>query len=98
MFIARVVGNVWATRKHPSLENSKLLLVQPMDEITGKLKGKIQMAVDCKFNAGIGDVVLVMDEGSSARQIMKTDNAPIRTIIAGIVDQVARGEKTASYT
>jgi len=98
LFIARVVGNIWATRKHPSLENSKLLLVRPMDEITGELRGKIQMAVDCKLGAGIGDVVLVMDEGGSARQILNIENAPIRTIIAGIVDQAARGEKVACYT
>ncbi|MCD6310333.1 MAG: EutN/CcmL family microcompartment protein [Candidatus Eremiobacteraeota bacterium] len=98
MFIARVVGNIWATRKHPALENSKLLLVCPMDEITGKLRGKIQMAVDCKFNAGIGDVVLVMDEGNSARQIMNVKDAPVRTIIAGIIDQVSRKEEIASYT
>lgn len=98
MFIARVIGTIWATRKHPALENCKLLLVKPMDEISGKLYGKTQMAIDCKFSAGIGDVVLVIDEGSSARQIMKSDNAPVRTIIAGIIDQVSRNEQTAAYT
>ncbi|MCX7716237.1 MAG: EutN/CcmL family microcompartment protein, partial [Endomicrobia bacterium] len=85
MFIAKVVGNVWATRKHKSLQNTKLLLVRRIDGITGKfLDEDIILAVEpgnAKMNAGIGDIVIVMDEGNSARQLLEDKYAPVRTII-----------------
>lgn len=97
MFIARVVGHVWATRKHSSLENLKLLLVCPMDGITGKLYGKPVLAVESRVDAGIGDPVLVLDEGNSARQILQDNQAPIRTIIVGILDEVKVGNQRVKY-
>ena len=98
MFIARVVGNVWATRKHPSLEDCKLLLIKSMDGITAKLHGKIQMAVEKNLSAGPGDVVLVIDEGNSARQILNLKDAPIRTVIIGIIDTVRINQAEVKYT
>jgi ethanolamine utilization protein EutN len=97
MIIARVVGNTWATRRHPALENMKLLLVQAMDGITGKLHGPVMLAVDRHIGAGFGDTVLVMDEGNSARQILGEPSAPIRTIVAGIIDEVIVADKRAKY-
>lgn len=89
MFIARVLGNTWATRKHPSLTKVKLLLVRQYDVFGKKLLGRTMMAVDSGIGAGTGDVVLIMDEGSSARQIMGEPEAPVRTIVVGIVDEVS---------
>ncbi|HPZ09686.1 MAG TPA: EutN/CcmL family microcompartment protein [Candidatus Eremiobacteraeota bacterium] len=98
MFIGKVTGVLWATQKSPGLEGLKMLLVQKMHGISGKLSGKPVMAVADKIDAGIGDIVLVMDEGGSARSILNRDNAPIRTIIAGIIDQVSmNGEKIKYY-
>lgn len=92
MFIAKVVGNVWATRKHKSLEKTKLLLVRRIDGITGKfLDNDVILAVEpsnAKLNAGVGDIVLVMDEGNSARQLLEDKYAPVRTIICGVIDIV----------
>ena len=98
MKIARVVGNVWATRKIPILENKRMLLVQPMDPVSGKTHGKVIMALCDKIDAGIGDVVLVMDEGSSAKQVLGTDSRPVRTFIFGIIDELDMGGKTVRYT
>ena len=98
MVISKVVGHVWATRKHPELEGYKLLLVRSLEVKTGKLYGKIQMAIDGKFNAGPGDTVLVLDEGSSARQILNNPKAPVRTVIAGIIDQAVINQDTVKYT
>lgn len=98
MKIARVVGNVWATRKVPVLENKKMLLVQPMDPVNGKTHGKVMMALCDRIDAGIGDVVLVMDEGSSAKQVLGTDNSPIRTFIFGIVDELEKDGNVVKYT
>lgn len=98
MFIAKVVGNVWATRKHKSLESTKLLLVRRIDGVSGKfLDEDIMLAVDKYIDAGIGNTVLVMDEGGSARQILNDKTAPVRTIICGVVDSVSSGGKTKKW-
>ncbi|MEW6556624.1 MAG: EutN/CcmL family microcompartment protein [Elusimicrobiota bacterium] len=98
MFIARVVGNVWATRKHKSLENTKLLLVRRLDGISGKfIDEDIMLAVDKYIDAGIGNTVLVMDEGNSARQILNDKVAPVRTIICGIIDTVFSKGQTKKW-
>lgn len=97
MQVARVVGNVWATKKHRALDNSKLLLVQSIDGHTGQISGEPSLAVDKKFGAGPGDTVLVMDEGNSARQIMDNKHAPVRLIVCGIVDSVTKEKITSKY-
>lgn len=97
MFIARVVGVTWATVKHKGLDGLKLLLVRQIDSISGKFFGKTMMAVDSRFGAGVGDTVLIVDEGSSARSILNNPDAPIRTIVAGIVDEVNVSGKRVKY-
>lgn len=97
MQVARVVGNVWATRKHASLKDAKLLLVQSLDGTSGEIVGETQLAVDKKFGAGPGDTVLVMDEGGSARQILQDSSAPVRLIICGIVDTVHAEGQDSKY-
>ena len=87
MKICKVVGKVWATRKDKSLFAKKLLLVRPVDAMTGKLKGDIVMAVDL-VGAGEGDTVLVNDEGNSARMMIENPVAGVRTVVCGIVDEV----------
>ena len=97
MFLARVVGNVWATRKVPILEGKKLLLIQRADSISGKTYGKTLMALAHTIDAGVGDMVLVMDEGSSASQHLGEKARPIRTFIFAVVDQVKCEGETSYY-
>jgi len=97
MFIGEVVGNVWGVRRHESLQGQKLLLVRPIDPMTEAPIGEPVMALDGGVGSGPGSVVLVMDEGSSARQILKDKKAPVRTIICGIVDHVSSGGKVKKY-
>lgn len=87
MLVAKVIGNVWATRKHPALKNASLLLVKALDP-DGRPSGPATLALDGGQGAGPGDTVLVVDEGGSARKILKNPKAPVRTVIAGIVDEV----------
>jgi ethanolamine utilization protein EutN len=84
--IARVVGNVIATIKHPALVGSKLLLVEEEDPVSGA-RGRLLLAVDT-VDAGEGDRVLVLDEGNSAAQVLRAPRGPVRTVIVGVVDQV----------
>lgn len=88
MNLCRVLGPVVATEKHPSFHAKKILVVQPLDERLAA-QGKSFLAVDDSTGAGQGDVVLVMNEGSGARQILKDPQAPIRSVIVGVVDQVS---------
>lgn len=98
MFIAKVVGNVWSTVKHKSLNGLKLLLVRRMDGITGKYADEdIMLAVDKSMGAGVGNTVLIMDEGNSARQILNDKKAPIRTIICAVIDAVKRGKEIKKW-
>lgn len=96
MFIGEVIGNVWGTRKHASVTNKRLLLVRPIDPLTEKPLGDAQMALDT-VGSGPGSVVLVLDEGGSARAVLKDEAAPVRTLICGIVDSVVSGGKVKKY-
>ena len=97
MFVGEVIGNVWGTRKHKSLCGKRLLLVRPIDPMTEKATGDAIMAVEYGTGAGPGSIVLVMDEGGSARSVLKDAEAPVRTVIVGIVDSVVSGGKVKKY-
>ncbi len=87
MIIARVVGSVVSTEKNPHYAGRKILVVQPVAP-DGKPKGASFLAVD-GVQAGVGDTVLVVDEGGSARLAVEDEAAvTIRTAICGIVDSV----------
>ncbi len=88
MKLCRVKGTVVATAHHAALDGKKLLVVQPLDE-RGMETGESYLAVDT-VQAGRGDTVLVMTEGTGARQILQQGAiVPIRSLIVGIVDEVA---------
>jgi microcompartment protein CcmK/EutM len=87
--LCEVLGDVVATAKHPAFAGHKLLIVQPLDEKRART-GKSFLAVD-HAQAGVGDVVLVMREGTGVRQILKDKSLPIRSLIVGVVDAVELG-------
>jgi ethanolamine utilization protein EutN len=85
MKIARVAGTVVAPVSHPFFQGQRLLLCDLVDP-DGSPEGYL-IAVDV-VNAGVGERVLICDEGSSARQIFGIDTGPIRSVVVGIVDEV----------
>ena len=86
MKLCRVIGNVVATRKDPSFTGHKFLLVQPIDKEGNDVS---QSFISCDtVSAGPGDVVLVQQEGNSARQLLGTMQDPFHSVIVGIVDKV----------
>jgi len=97
MKICKVVGNVWATTKQGCLKNKKMLLVRLFDVAAGRETGTAMLAVDHSVDAGIGNIVLVNDEGNSARQMIENPVAGIRTVVCGIIDEVTISGKTKKY-
>lgn len=91
MIFARVTGNVVCTLKDEKLVGSKLLLLQPVD-LSGAAKGNPLVAVDA-VGAGEGELVLVV-QGSSARQTSRTTGNPVDAVIFAIVDTVEQDGKT----
>ncbi|HET9130113.1 MAG TPA: EutN/CcmL family microcompartment protein [Terriglobia bacterium] len=86
MIIARVIDNIVATRKHESHLARKILLVQPLD-LEGRDSGDPIVALD-SVSAGIGDRVLVVQEGFSAMTSVGRPNSPIDAAVVGIIDLV----------
>ncbi len=87
MFIGRVIGTVVSTIKDPMYEGHKILVVEQLD-LQGKPGATYWLAVDV-VQAGVGDRVLLLDEGNSARQILDEEpNGPVRAVVVGVVDEV----------
>ena len=86
MIIGKVVGTLVSTVKHPAYAGFKLLLVQPFRGPEETPEPEF-IAID-RADAGIGDAVLVLREGSGARQVTGIVNAPIISVIVGILDSV----------
>jgi len=86
MLIARVVGNVVSTQKNGKLEGSKLLLVQPLD-LRGEPRGGPVLAID-GVDAGVGERVLLVQEGRAAQLILDRGTAAVDAAVVGIVDRV----------
>ena len=85
MVLAKVVANIVSTQKSDTLIGKKILMVQPMDA-KGEPYGDELTALD-GVGAGIGDIVLALCEGGSARTIANVpSNAPVEVVIAGIID------------
>ncbi len=86
MILGKVCGAIHSTINHKFYDNRKLLVVDKLD-LDSKPTGAYLIAVDL-VGAGAGETVLVIDEGNSARSIVKDELAPLRSIIVGIVDHI----------
>ena len=89
MFLARVAGTVVSTIKHDAYAGTKLMLVQPITP-DGEDTSDSLLAVDT-VGAGVGEKVVVLRQGAAAAQVLDLDRPPIRSVIAGIVDEVQTG-------
>lgn len=85
MLMGRVVGEVWATNKLSSIEGLKLLVVQSIDLEQQATQGHV-VAADA-VGAGPGELVLVA-QGSSARQSQVTTDRPIDAVVMAIIDEI----------
>jgi ethanolamine utilization protein EutN len=86
MLVGRVVGNVVATQKSASHEGRKLLMVQPLN-LDGSERGEVVLALDA-VDAGIGEKVLVVQEGFAAMTAAGRPNSPIDMTVVGVIDHL----------
>ncbi len=86
MLLARVIGEVVATQKHPSHEGCKILLVQPLN-LDGSDRGDAVVALDA-VDAGAGDRVLLTTDGFAAMTSVGRTQSPIDMAVIGFVDKV----------
>lgn len=89
MLLARVEGNVVATRKHPSLEGWRLLICQPINA-GGDPEGAPQVAID-SHGAGLHQRVVISSDGAAARRVVGDEKSPARWLVVGIVDEKEPG-------
>ena len=86
MILGRITGSVVSTIHHPIVEGRKLLVAERLDQ-KGRPTGGYVIAFDT-VGAGQGETVLILDEGNGARQILGDSDAPVRSLVVGIVDAV----------
>ncbi len=89
MKIGKISGAIHSTINHPFYDNRKLLVV---DLLNPELSpdGNYLIAVDT-VGAGAGETVLIVDEGNSSRQVVNDPDAPLRSIIVGVIDEIKVG-------
>ena len=88
MLVGTVIGTVVAPIQHSFYDGQKLLLVRTESPADGAPAPEgVLLAID-RARAGVGDKVLVLKEGSSARAIVGDARAPVRTVIVGVIDEI----------
>jgi ethanolamine utilization protein EutN len=84
MILAKVTGTIVATQKKEAFKDQKILMVQPVN-LDGEDLGRDLLAIDT-VDAGIGDTVLVVQEGQAAAQLLKRSDVPVHSVIVAVVD------------
>ena len=91
MQLARIEGNLVATRKHPSFEAWRLVICQPISG-RGKPEGAPVVAIDA-HGAGMHQQVVLSSDGKAARKAVGVDKSPVRWLVIGIVDESEPGKR-----
>ena len=87
MILAKVLGNIVATQKNVRYENTRIMLCEQITP-EGEANGHTILALD-SVDAGVGDTVLVVQEGWSASTSATGEaGAAIDSAIVGVVDHI----------
>lgn len=84
MNLGRVIGQATSTVKHPTLDGWRLLVVQPLNN-AGQADGDPVMSID-NLGAGRGDTVMISSDGKAVREMMGSNNTPVRWAVIGLQD------------
>ena len=85
MFMARVVGDIVSSHRHEHLGQKKLLLLRRLD-LAGAEEGNEIIALDV-IGVGVGERVLVVQEGNAARTLFNDKRIPVQAVVVGVVDR-----------
>jgi len=91
MNLARVIGNVWATRKDAGLNGHRMLFIQPLN-FSGEETGAPRVALDT-VDAGRGDVVIYVSS-TEATVPFQPRLTPTDATIVGIVERIDHRDKS----
>ena len=86
MILCKITGTLVATQKNEHLKGHKILIAQPIT-LDGTALGRDILAID-SVDAGIGDTVLVVQEGQAATQVLKNKKVPVHSVIVAVVDDL----------
>jgi microcompartment protein CcmK/EutM len=86
VLLARVEGNVVATRKHPSLAGWRLVICQPINQ-RGEPESVPQIAIDA-HGAGLHQRVVISSDGAAARNTVGDEKSPVRWLVVSVVDEI----------
>lgn len=88
MKLAKVIGHLVSTIKTESHQHKKLMVVEPI-ALNGEKVDESFIAIDAA-QAGIGDLVLIVEEGGSAREVLQLPNGAVDAVIVGVVDSIKK--------
>jgi ethanolamine utilization protein EutN len=86
MYLGRVVGSATATVKPPSMEGFRLLLIMALQADGRSIEGDPILVVDT-LGAGRGESVMITSDGIGTRELLGSDNSPVRWSVLGIPDE-----------
>jgi microcompartment protein CcmK/EutM len=86
MTLCKITGTIVATQKNEHLRSQRILIAQPID-LDGQPIGRDLLALD-SVDAGVGDTVLVLQEGQGAAQIFHNKKIPVHSVIVAVVDGI----------
>ncbi|MDR3568962.1 MAG: EutN/CcmL family microcompartment protein [Syntrophobacteraceae bacterium] len=91
MKLARVVGNVWSTKKNDKIHALRLLFVQPLGRGLTEV-GDVIVAAD-EIGAGAGDLILLCEGAPAMQAFDRKEPIPVDAVVIGIVDSLEMPEK-----
>ncbi len=97
MTLCRVIGTLVSTKKDETLHPYKLLICHPVDLHKRYLKKNEVLAIDKSNSAGVGDLVLVAQEGDAAQQILQRKDMPVHSVIVCVVDDFHVDERYSEH-
>ena len=87
MFLAKIKGNIVSTPKNKFLNGHKLLIAHEIDQNFNMVGKKDLIALDL-VDAGVGDNVIIVQEGDAVEQILGHKNTPVNTMVIAVVDNI----------
>ena len=94
MQLAKIVGTVVSTIHHPAYDGRRVMLCELLD-FDEQERGSAQVIALDRVQAGVGDTVLILKEGTGVRQLFQETDFPVRSVIVAVVDSVSCEERGA---